>query len=182
MARIEISACAYILSLRLTGAGPGNGRELLSFWTEGQIELDLDGANYIWRQAEIKFVLRHREPRNKTVSSDAGRMYTQLLNQLPRIPGCPVVMAFVHELSAHLGGFAGGRLALVGEHLRTTSLAARGAVLAHELGHVLNLTDRHGLPDGNLMYHSINLAQPNRRLDPPQIEVARRRASELSGG
>ena len=181
MALIQIPFCACILSVHLRGVNPDPGRDLLSFWTEGQIEMDLQGANFIWRQAEIEFVLRHVERRTETVSPDIDQMHRDLLNQLPRTPGCPVVVGFVHELSAHLGGIAGGWLALVPEHRSTTSLAARSAVLAHELGHVLDRRDRVGPPDGNLMYHTINLAQPNTRLEPIQITMARQRAVELLG-
>ncbi len=157
------------------------GLAMPSFWTAEEIRSAFDQANAIWDQADIHFSLDLVARRTERVSTNEYEIYVGLTNRLGRIPGCRVVAAFVNALSSRHGGIAGGRLAIVthGQLVHATP-ELRGAVLAHEFGHVLGLTDRVGPRDGNLMYYQMSVAgRPHRDLSDSQIDVARRRAERI---
>lgn len=158
-----------------------NGLAQPSFWTATEIRSAFDEANAIWAQADIRFSPDRIARRTERVSTNEYEIYVGLTNRLGRIPGCRVVAAFVNVLGSRHGGIAGGRLAIMTHgRLAQASPELRGAVLAHEFGHVLGLTDRVGPRDGNLMYYQMSAAgRPHRDLSDSQIGVARRRAERI---
>lgn len=157
------------------------GLAMPSFWTAEEIRSAFTEANAIWAPADIRFSLDRVARRTERVPANEYQIYVDLTNRMGRIPGCRVVAAFVHALGSRHGGIAGGRLAIVthGQLVHATP-ELRGAVLAHEFGHVLGLTDRVGTRDGNLMYYRMNVVgRPHRDLSASQIGVARQRAERI---
>lgn len=158
-----------------------SGLAMPSFWTAEEIRSSFDEANAIWAVADIRFSLNRVARRTERVSANEHEIYVGLTNRLGRVPGCRVVAAFVNTLASRHGGIAGGRLAIVTHgRLAHASPQLRGAVLAHEFGHVLDLADRVGPRDGNLMYYQMTIGgPPNRDLSESQIGVAQRRAERI---
>lgn len=154
---------------------------MVSWWTEQEIRDCFDEANRIWEPADIRFNLVAIARRNEMVANNERRIYVDLGNRFQRIYAPNIVAGFVDSLSDRHGGIAGGHIALVGHrHTFGHSIAVKGVVLAHELGHTVHLVDRYGPNDGNLMYyrHSIGSAR-NRALTASQIRWARRWAEDM---
>lgn len=152
-----------------------------SFWTEQQIRDGFDVANRIWARADIRFSLDRVERRSEFVPADAFDLHTELGNRYALMRGSAVYAGFVHALGPNHGGVAGGRLALVADvGARGASDEWRGTIIAHELGHVLGRPDRAGLPDGNLMFWTVNPSRrPAQDLSDTQIDMSRTRARRI---
>lgn len=155
---------------------------MVSWWDEQEIRDCFDEANRIWQPADIRFRLVAVVRRNEMVANNERRIYVDLGNRLQRIYAPNIVAGFVEALSGRHGGIAGGHIALVAHrHTFGHSIAVKGTILAHELGHTLNLVDRVGPNDGNLMFHRHTIGSSrNRALTASQISWARRWAEDMS--
>lgn len=154
---------------------------MVSWWTPEEIRACFEVANTIWAQADIRFDPVQVGRRLERVERNERRIYVDLTNRFQRIYGGNVVAGFVESLGGGHGGIAGGHLALVAHRrIFRQPIAFKGTVLAHELGHVLDLPDHVGPNDGNLMYYTHTIGSSrNHALSVYQIERARRRARQI---
>jgi outer membrane protein OmpA-like peptidoglycan-associated protein len=166
--------------------------------TDDQVRALFEGANRIWRQARIRFELDDadivREAYSFRVECEIDDAEFQILLERCAYPDV-VNVFFVGDLAglgeagfgvsrenAAAAGLEGG--CAVGERFQSTilgppinvplSLQAREQVLAHELGHYLNLEHVDDTPANadRLMLPGTRTGE-NRRLDSPEADPAR---------
>lgn len=137
------------------------------------VTLALDVANRIFLPADIQFTLRScgvervAAPQNRDEIDEGG--FFELARQFPARSAASVLVVGKFR-GAELGGQAVEALGVC--IIKKLGPADSGKVLAHELGHLLNLqhVTRSGVDNYNLMYPSL---RADDRLSEDQINTAR---------
>jgi hypothetical protein len=139
----------------------------------GAMALAIEAANRIFLPADIQFALRSctvervAAPQNREEIDEAG--FFELARQFPARSAASVLVVGKFR-GAELGGQAVEALGVC--ILKRLGPADSGKVLAHELGHLLNLehVTRSGVDNYNLMYPSL---RADDQLSQDQINTAR---------
>lgn len=170
-----IPVVCRMISIRTGGVGPGTTYPCR--WTRPQVTGLFTQVNTVWSQAQLRFNLvgvYDREINGWSGDTVNESMYGILSAQLSaEAPGSGVslgvVNAFQHLRSG--GHIRGDRACVIQLPLSGVLYAAPGLVLAHELGHLLELDDDPS--QETVMFH----AQPqSTHLNQDQIDQARRSA------
>lgn len=184
---IRIPVFAYILEL-CEGDEKTCTPARSDYWTRELIAQAFEHANTIWeREAAIRFEPVTITERRMNVPADERGVYYQFMNQLPPKPDKPGIgVGFVNDLPGKEGGMAGGRMAAVAGKKAASGIASfGGALLAHELGHILIIDHDHELAkhdSANLMFPNYDPKTPNAgKLNADQKAEARKMAPRLSG-
>ena len=153
-------------------------------WTFSDIATAFQDANEIWmREAQIEFRIVHHVDHRLVVSEDPDQMWIDIINGLPALPG-KVKCSFVHDLHENEGGWGGGRYTVVSFAKAMAGLPKHGgAILAHELGHVLMDDVDHLMAkddDQNLMHAALSGKHAiNYKLNNEQKALAARKVTSL---
>ena len=139
----------------------------------GTMALAVEVANRIFLPADIQFAVRSctaervAAPQNREEIDEAG--FFELASQFPASTAASVLVVQKFQ-GAELGGQAVESLGVC--IVKKLGPADSGKVLAHELGHLLNLehVTRSGVDNYNLMYPSL---RADDRLSEGQINTAR---------